>query len=254
MVTKLIEHNSKSIFVVTGVNSNELMFKKITIANAGVNILILAVILFFFGVNFYSSLYLISVFLSTLATIAVLSGLDKYSWLRMMTQLPSLLVTHNIIIIIGSASSYIGKELSFCVVASLLYILFMTLYEVRGIKRNPKFFQTAKNGLEKKIGLNYYCKPELGANLLHLSPIKRSDAWIRIGILGFLQKIMIAVILLLLFFSFFFANVGEDHLVSGFFFSIAGILTGIMGRPTLVTLSALLLAVFMLEKELNSGK
>jgi hypothetical protein len=253
MVTNKTSVHSDRIRIVAGFDQITPYFKKAFAANIGVNLTILAMVLYSFGMNFYSLLYLVCVLLSVLATIPVLAGFDRYSFIRVIIILPTLLMTHNIIIIVGSASSYFGAEFSICVAFSLLYIFFMTIYEILTIKKNSAFLKTAKKGLGK-IGTDYYCKPEMSLNLLDLSSIKRNSAWIRAGTIGFLQKITIVLMFLFFLASFLFIDAEDGYLVSDFLFSIGGIILGVMGRPMLVAIGAEQVAVFMLEKEFNSKK
>jgi hypothetical protein len=251
MVVKLTEDRPEKVRIVTGIDRTQYLFKTVVLANALINIVILSLIWYFFGLNFYSLLYLILAFMAVLATVAILTGFDRYSFIRIVCFLPSLMVTPNIIIIVGSGSHHFGREFSLLVAFSLLYILSMTLYEVLAIKKNPTFIKTAKKGLGK-VDLNYYCKPEMSMNLLELSPIKRNSAWIRTGIIGLIQRLAIGVMILLLIASFLFKSAEDGYLVTWFFLSIAGVILGIMGRPMLVALSAEQVAVYYLQRELNS--
>ena len=94
----------------------------------------------------------------------------------------------------------------------------------------------------------------MGMSLVKLSPIKRSSAWIRTGFFGFLQKIAIGFIILLFIASFFFNEFENGHLVTWFLLSIASILLGILGRPMWIVFAIEQIAVYYLQKELNSGK
>ena len=248
------KNNDERIRVIIGVHRDQYLFKQVLLANAGINAIILALVVYFLGINSYSSIYLISVILSVLATIIVLVGVDRSSLVRTIALLPSILLTHNIILIIGSGSHFFGPTFSFFVIFSLTYIISMTFYEVWAITRDLKFMPTARKNLGNKEGFNYYCKPDLGANLLQLSPIKRTSGWILFGIWGVLQKIVMAFLLFLLIASFLFKEVGEGFIVTWFLLSISGIIFSILARPLLVIILSQQLAVFTLEKELNAEK
>jgi hypothetical protein len=250
MVVKNSNVDSGRIKIIAAFDRSAPYFKTAFIANASLSLLTLALVGYFIGVNIYTSIYLILVSVLVSATFVMLIGFSR-SFIRTMILLPSFFMPHNMIIFSGSVSEYFGSNFSYFVTLSFFYIWCMTLYEVLEIKRNSLFLHTAKNSLDK-TGSNYYCKPEMSTNLLHLSPIKRSSGWIRVGIFGVFQKIVIGLLVLLLISSILFKEIGDGYLFSGFLLSIAGVLISIMGRPMLIALVVEQVAVFILEKELNS--
>jgi hypothetical protein len=253
MVAEKKDYASNKVRIMTGSNRSGNNFNKAFLLNACVNLVTIALVLHFFGTNFYSLLYLFIVCISLVATLAILINFQGYSFIRSMVLLPSFLMSYNTIIIVGSASSNFGGIFSISVALSLMYVICMTVYEVRSITKKTTFINTAKKSLEK-VGAVYYYKPDFSEKLLDLSPIKRNSGWIRYGILGYLQKIFIVIMFLFIAASFYIMEVEESYLASGFLLSIAGIIFGILSRPMIVAFSAEQIATFILEKELNAKK
>ena len=111
-----------------GINRTKNVINKIILVNSILTLILLFLVLYFFGNNFYSLLYLMMTAFSLLASLAVLTDLVRYSAIRFVIFLPSYFMPYNIIILVGSASYYFGTEIRICVLISLFYVLCFMFY------------------------------------------------------------------------------------------------------------------------------